>query len=75
MQIDGLTEQQVEMLDHMWSLDTMEEFDEWVATLDADDTTMALSLQKMILFATLDESMEQMRSYPDANQLLKQFRL
>lgn len=75
MRIEGLNQKQVEMLNHMWSLDTMEEFDEWTATLNVREAKMADSLQKMILLATLDDHMKQMLSYPDANQLLKQFGL
>ena len=75
MQIQGLTEEQVEMLDFMWSLDSMEEFEEWRATLDRRERLMADSLQKMVLLAALDDILETEKSYPDAKKLLKQFQL
>jgi hypothetical protein len=75
MQIQGLTEEQVEMLDFMWTLDSMEEFDEWKATLDRREQVMADSLQKMVLLAALDDVLEAEKTYPDAKQLLKQFQL
>jgi len=75
MQIQGLNEEQIEMLDFMWSLDSMEEFDEWKATLDRREQVMADSLQKMVLLAALDDVLEAEKTYPDAKQLLKQFQL
>ena len=75
MQIQGLTEEQVEMLDFMWSLDSMEEFEEWKTTLDRRERLMADSLQKMVLLAALDDVLEAEKTYPDAKQLLKQFQL
>ena len=75
MRIEGLNEEQVEMLDFMWSLDSMEEFEEWRATLDRRERLMADSLQKMVLLAALDDILETEKSYPDAKKLLKQFQL
>ncbi len=75
MQIQGLTEEQVEMLDFMWSLDSMEEFEEWKATLDRRERLMADTLQRMVLMAALDDALETEKAYPDAKKLLKQFQL
>jgi hypothetical protein len=75
MQIQGLTEEQVEMLDFMWSLDSMEEFEEWKATLDRREQLLADTLQRMVLMAALDDVLETEKAYPDAKKLLKQFQL
>ena len=75
MQIQGLTEEQVEMLDFMWSLDSMEEFEEWKSGLDRRERLMADSLQKMVLMAALDDVLEEETKFPEAKQLLKQFQL
>jgi hypothetical protein len=75
MQIQGLTEEQVEMLDFMWSLDSMEEFEEWKSGLDRRERLMADTLQRMVLMAALDDALETEKAYPDAKKLLKQFQL
>lgn len=75
MQIQGLTEEQVEMLDFMWTLDSMEEFDEWKAGLDRREQLMAETLQRMVLMAALDDVLEEETKFPEAKQLLKQFQL
>lgn len=73
--INGLTEEQVEMLDHMWSLDTMEEYMMWYDLLDEKDQRLADSLQRLILLETLDESMAKTKVFPDAKVALKKFML
>jgi len=58
IQIHNLTEYQVEMLDHMWSLETLEEYEEWYNLLDEEDQTLAESLQEMIILAEMDNLMD-----------------
>ena len=72
IQIENLTEYQVEMLDHMWSLDSLEEYEEWYDLLDEEDQSLADSLQQMIILAEMDNLMGDCN---DAKQLLKKFAL
>jgi uncharacterized protein YukE len=72
IQIENLTEYQVEMLDHMWSLDSLEEYDEWYNLLDEEDQQLADSLQQMIILAEMDDLMG---DYKDAKEVLKKFAL
>jgi len=72
IQIHNLTEYQVEMLDHMWSLETLEEYEEWYNLLDEEDQTLAESLQEMILLAEMDNLMGDCK---DAKEVLKKFAL
>lgn len=72
IKIDNLTEYQVEMLDHMWSLDTEEEYFEWWNLLEDSDQRLADSLQQMIILAEIDNMMD---NYKDAKHLLKKFAL
>jgi hypothetical protein len=72
IQIENLTEYQVEMLDHMWSLDSLEEYEDWYNLLDDGDQQLADSLQQMIILAEMDDLMG---DYKDANEVLKKFAL
>lgn len=74
IKIENLTEYQVEMLDHMWSLDTEEEFFDWYNLLDGEDQKLADSLQQMIILATFDEMVEA-TEFKDAKDVLKKFAL
>ena len=72
IQREHLTEYQVEMLDHMWSLDSSEEFEEWYNLLDDEDQQLADSLQQMIILAEMDNVMG---DFKDAKEVLKKFAL
>lgn len=74
IQIDNLTPYQVEMLDHMWSLETMEEYDDWYFLLDEEDRLLADSLQTMVILAGVDEMIDE-TNYKEAKQALKKFAL
>ena len=72
IQIENLTEYQVEMLEHMWSLESVEEYEEWYALLDEEDQQLADSLQQMIILAEMDDLMNGCK---DAKEVLKKFAL
>ena len=71
-QISNLTEYQVEMLDHMWSLDSFEEYEEWYNLLDDEDQLLADSLQEMIILAEMDEIVSDCK---EAKDVLRKFAL
>jgi hypothetical protein len=72
IQIENLTPYQVEMLDHMWSLETYEEYQEWLDLLDKDDRILAESLAQMVILAEMDELVGTCK---EANDVLKKFAL
>lgn len=71
-QISNLTPYQVEMLDHMWSLDTYEEYQEWMDLLDDEDRILAESLSQMVILAEMDELVSDCK---EAKDVLKKFAL
>ncbi len=71
--INNLTPYQVEMLDHMWSLETEEEFFEWYNLLDEEDQILADGLQQMIILESMEEVLD--NDYKDAKEALKKFAL
>lgn len=75
MQIDNLTPEQVEMLDFMWNeLDSYEEFEAWMECLDDAQRKDAEVLQRLIILEAFEEDLAQ-SNYPEANQVIQQFRL
>jgi hypothetical protein len=75
MRIRNLTPYQVELLDAMWSCDTMEEYETFYATLDSEDQQLADTLQRLIIMEALDDDMAAETHFPEANKLLDQFRI
>jgi hypothetical protein len=75
MRIDNLTQEQVDMLDFMWSeIESYEEMLTWMSTLDPADRNQAESLQRLILLEAAETLLEE-SEYHDANRVIDQFRL
>ena len=74
IQINGLTNEQVALLDEMWACDTWQEFEEFMEALDPEDRLEAIKLQRMILLAELDNVVAEM-PLTEANEVLDRFRL
>ena len=53
--ISGLTKRQVELLDTMWELKDMEDYEQWRDSLDEDTMNMVDTLEQMVLLAQSDE--------------------
>ena len=74
MQINGLTEHQVELLDTMWAIEEFTELEEWMATLSRADRIEAQRLQQLVVLEAFEELLDK-DGYPDANRVIDQFRL
>lgn len=72
-EISGLTSRQVELLDTMWELDSIEEIREWQATLDVHDLFDSEGLIILLGLAVLDCRVEQLTNYKLAQKALLKF--
>ena len=75
MQIEKLTERQVEILDTMWSIDEFEEVEAYIATLNEAEQTEARNLIRLVVLEGYDEIMLQQTSFPEAKAVLDKFML
>ena len=72
MQINNLTQEQVEMLDFMWyELDTEEDYLNWYECLDSEQQAMADNLQRLVIIESIDEEMANMTRFPDAEKIIQ----
>ena len=74
MELTGLTERQVELLDTMWEIEEFEELELWMATLCKGDRQDAVTLQNLVILEQF-EAMLTASKYPEANRVIDQFRL
>jgi len=75
MKIENLTQEQVAMLDFMWTeLESYDDMLNWMDTLDAEDRKQAQILQRMVLLEAAEEILEA-SEYHEANMVIDQFRL
>ena len=68
MRIDGLTQEQCDMLDKMWELDTAEELYNYFQILTPDKYQMAVTLQEMLI---QESEEEQTKNINIAKQMLR----
>ncbi len=54
IKIEGLTTEQYDMLEIMWSIDSPQEMTEWMDTLDTDEIRMVMTLKDVLLAHCLD---------------------
>ena len=74
MKIENLTTAQVEMLDFMWNeLESYEDMNDWLDTLNPADRRQAESLQQLILLEAAETLVEQSK-YREANKIINKFR-
>lgn len=75
MLINGLTPDQVEMLDFMWNeLDTEEDFLNWYDSLDTEQQRQADLLQRMVIMESIDEDMMAEEEFPQAMKVIDSIR-
>lgn len=72
IKIDGLSPEQVKMLDIMWSKETIEELNEWAMQLEPNDFRMAVTLQEMIKLALIDNQVDD-EEHIEAIEYLQKF--
>jgi len=71
MTIDGLNNEQIEMLNKMWTLDTEQELMEFRSTLPVFRQQQLDTLMEMVIQEARETEIERMNSYPDAEKMLK----
>jgi len=70
--INGLTREQCDMLDIIWSFKTKDEYVEWFDTLDDTEAEMARGLMELLALAILDEVQEEMDDpYREAKMVIQ----
>lgn len=68
--LDNLTPEQVEMLEIMWSLESYDEFQSYLNSLNKSDRQTAESLAKLIILAEMDNLVGEC---VEAKEVLKRF--
>lgn len=69
--INDLTDFQVELLDRMWQLDTVDELENFISTLSPEMAKEVRVLQKMLIISHIDDIVDNMTYYPDAEEMLR----
>ena len=71
--INGLTQEEVQMLDMMWSIESVEDMEDWVASLNRDERLMVYRLRMLLLVEMIDY--DAVKDLSVAREYLKKFQL
>jgi len=74
IQIEGLTQKQLDMLDTMWAFDEKSEFDEWFDALTEVDKKLAEVLAELVRLELLEEDLPKQK-LGKLNKTLQKFML
>jgi len=75
IEITGLTIEQVELLDAMWSFDTEEDLTEWQDSLPLHLSQQVNSLIILVLLEQFDRILNTENDYSEANEVISKFTL
>ena len=70
MKIEGLTKQQVQICDALWACDTDDDMLIYIRSLPKRLQQEAAVLVDMMILEAIDEQVESMERYPDAEKLI-----
>lgn len=68
--IDGLTRKQVALLDIMWTLDDEQSVENFVRSLPRADQQQAQSLKTLLIHEMMEEWLEDITEFPDAQEII-----
>jgi len=57
--ISGLTPEEIQMLDMMWSIESSEDMEDWLLSLTREERLMAHSLRMLLVAEMIDSEMVQ----------------
>jgi hypothetical protein len=71
MRLDGLTMEQCELLDQMWALETIEELRVFIDSQEPSVQREIMILRELLILGGIDDEVDEMKTYPDAEQMLR----
>ena len=71
--INGLTPEEVQMLDMMWSIESVEDMEDWVASLNREERLLVYRLRMLLLAEIIDQ--DNVQDLSMAKNYLKKFQL
>lgn len=71
MRLNGLTMEQCELLDQMWALETVEELRVFIDSQEPSVQREIMTLRELLILGGIDDEVDEMKTYPDAEQMLR----
>jgi hypothetical protein len=71
IQIDGLNKRQVELLNRMWDLESLDDVYAWQATLPLEDQKTCETLIELVMYAFIDEQVDSGADLTPAREIIQ----
>jgi hypothetical protein len=71
MQLDGLTQEQVKIVDRLWKMQTNDECTRYLDSLSPRKQEIAMTLMELMIVTAIDEDIVHMQTYPEALYMLR----
>lgn len=72
--ITGLTHRQVELLDIIWSIDTLQEAQLWMESLEFRDLCDARSLLEILELESIEHELQDQKKFPLAAKVINRIK-
>jgi hypothetical protein len=71
--INGLTPEEVQMLDMMWSIESVQDMEDWMANLNREERLLVYRLRMLLIAEIIDQ--DNLQDLSMAKNYLKKFQL
>jgi hypothetical protein len=71
--INGLTPEEVQMLDMMWSIESVQDMEDWMANLNREERLLVCRLRMLLIAEIIDQ--DNVQDLSMAKNYLKKFQL
>jgi hypothetical protein len=71
--INGLTPEEVQMLDMMWSIESVQDMEDWVSSLNREERLLVYRLRMLLVAEIIDQ--DNVQDLSMAKNYLKKFQL
>jgi hypothetical protein len=71
--INGLTPEEVQMLDMMWSIESVQDMEDWMANLNREERLLVCRLRMLLIAEIIDQ--DNVQDLSIAKNYLKKFQL
>lgn len=75
IELTGLTPRQVELLDTIWNIDSVEDCHEYIQNLEPQDQLDCQTLVRMIALELIDQAVNGMDQWRESQVVLDKYRL
>ena len=73
IQLTGLTRRQVDILNVIWNIDSMEEVEEYISGLQDNDQRECHTLMNLIALELIDQAVEKNNNYSNVLEILDKY--